>query len=63
MRGWKFVSEDEAIDAAVSEYGKDQTTSVACCAFVAQGDSDRAGYRFWFDLFLKLAKSDHAGWA
>lgn len=58
--GWEFLAEDEAIDAAIEKYGKDPTTSVAYCAFETRGGPE---HRFWFDLFLKLAKSDHVGWA
>ncbi|MBA8907525.1 hypothetical protein [Aminobacter ciceronei] len=63
IRGWEFLAEDEAIDAAIDKYGKDPTTSVAYCAFETVGDRRGPEHRFWFDLFLKLAKSDHVGWA
>lgn len=29
IRGWEFLAEDEAIDAAIDKCGKDPTTSVA----------------------------------
>jgi hypothetical protein len=61
--GWEFLAEDEAIDGAIDKYGKDLTTSVAYCAFETFGDLGGPEHRFWFDLFVKLAKSDHVGWA
>lgn len=30
--GWESFSEDEAVDAAIAEFGRDPTTSVAYCA-------------------------------
>ncbi|RWQ16300.1 hypothetical protein [Mesorhizobium sp.] len=63
MTGWGVLAEEEAIDAAVDKYGKDRTTSVAYCAFEALGDQRGPEHRFWFNLFLKLAKSNHVGWA
>ncbi len=61
--GWETFSEDEAVDAAIDEFGRDPTTSVAYCAFAASGARDSAEYRFWFDLFMKLEKASHVGWA
>lgn len=46
-----------------AKYGQDPTTWVAYGAFEAFGDPRGLEYRFWFDLFLKLAKSEHVGWA
>lgn len=63
ITGWQHFAEDEAISAAIDRYRKDQATSVAYCAFEAFDDPVGAEYRFWFDLFLKLAKSEHVGWA
>lgn len=63
IRGWEDLTEDEAIDPAIDKYGKDPTTSVASCAFEALGSRGGPEHRFWFDLFLKLAKGDHVGWA
>jgi hypothetical protein len=63
IRAWEVLTEDEAIDAAIDKYGKDPTTSVAYCAFEALDDSGGPEHRFWFDLFLKLVKSTHVGWA
>jgi hypothetical protein len=61
--GWELLTEDEAVDAAIDEFGKDSTTSVAYCALTSYGQLGGAEYRFWFDLFLKLKKSSHVGWA
>ncbi|WP_292669136.1 hypothetical protein [Mesorhizobium sp.] len=61
--GWELLAEDEAVDAAIDEFGQDPTTSVAYCALASYGQLDGAEYRFWFDLFLKLEKSSHVGWA
>ena len=61
--GWEVLTDDEAIEAAIDKYGKDPTTSVAYCAFEASGSRDGPEYRFWFDLFLKLVKKAHVGWA
>jgi hypothetical protein len=58
---WALLTEDEAIEAAVEKYGQDETTSVAYCALRAWGDG--AEHQFWFDLFLKLVKASHVGWA
>ncbi|TIU62028.1 MAG: hypothetical protein E5W25_27725, partial [Mesorhizobium sp.] len=44
-------------------HGKDLATSVAYCAFEAFGNPDDPEYRFWVDLFLKLSKKNHVGWA
>ena len=61
--GWQFMTEDEAIEAAIEEFGERETTSVAYCALMARGNGDGTEYRFWFDLFLKLEKASHTGWA
>ena len=61
--GWQFMTEDEAIEAAIEEFGERETTSVAYCALNARGNGDGTEYRFWFDLFLKLMKASHTGWA
>ncbi len=61
--GWEVLTEDEAIDAAIDKYRKDPTTSVAYCTFAADDGRKGPEYRFWFDLFLKLSKADHVGWA
>ncbi|ESX15008.1 hypothetical protein [Mesorhizobium sp. LSJC264A00] len=55
--------DDEAIEAATEKHGKDLVTSVAYCAFEASGNPDDPEYRFWVNLFLKLSKKDHVGWA
>ncbi|MDX0965390.1 hypothetical protein GOL41_17185 [Sinorhizobium medicae] len=51
------------MEAAVAEHGKDPTASVAYCALEAYDGRDSEEYRFWFGLFLKLAKREHVGWA
>jgi len=56
-------TEEDAVDAAVDEHGKDPTSSVAYCALEAYRGVDTPEYRFWFGLFLKLAKGKHLGWA
>lgn len=61
--GWESFSDDEAVDAAVDEFGRDPTTSVAYCALAAYDQRGADEYRFWFDLFLKLVKGSHVGWA
>ncbi|MER9253971.1 hypothetical protein NKI59_19480 [Mesorhizobium sp. M0598] len=44
---WELVTEDEAIEAAITRHGKDPTTSVVCCAFELSGhDKDDPDYRF-----------------
>ncbi|MBM2716211.1 hypothetical protein JQK88_34650 [Mesorhizobium caraganae] len=57
------TTEDEAIETAMEQHGKDATTSVAYCALEASGNREDPEYRFWFDLFLRLLKRDHVGWA
>lgn len=37
--------------------------SVAYCALEAYDGRENDEYRFWFGLFLKLAKREHVGWA
>ncbi|UDU18797.1 hypothetical protein [Sinorhizobium meliloti] len=63
MTGWQDLTEEDAIETAVAEHGKDPTASVAYCALEAYGGRDSKEYRFWFGLFLKLAKRDYVGWA
>lgn len=63
MLDWELMSEEEAIEAAIDEHGKDATTSVAYCALEASAGAETPEYRFWFDLFLKLQKREHVGWA
>ncbi|RWO61965.1 MAG: hypothetical protein EOS17_32780 [Mesorhizobium sp.] len=63
VEGWQGLTDDEAIEAATEKHGKDPSTSVAYCTFEASGNPDDPEYRFWFDLFLKLSKKDHVGWA
>jgi hypothetical protein len=63
MTEWQNMSEKGAIEAAIAEHGKDATMSVAYCALAAYDGRDSDEYRFWFDLFLKLAKRKHVGWA
>ncbi|WP_081159993.1 hypothetical protein [Ensifer aridi] len=63
MIEWRDLTEEAAIDAAVAEHGKDATTSVAYRALEAYRGVDTPEYRFWFGLFLKLAKRKHVGWA
>lgn len=38
-------------------------TSVAYCALEVSGNGENPEYRLWFDLFLRLSKKDHVGWA
>ncbi|MDP9812957.1 hypothetical protein J2W42_005828 [Rhizobium tibeticum] len=59
VMGWEVLTDEEAIDKP----GNDPTTLVAYCAFEASGSRDGPGYRFWFDLFLKLVKEAHVRWA
>lgn len=63
VMAWEVLTDEEAIEAAIEKHGKDPTTSVAYCAFEAAGSRDGPEYRFWFDLFLKLVKQAHVGWA
>jgi hypothetical protein len=35
----------------------------AYCAFAADNGWKPHEYRFWFDLFLKIVKQAHVGWA
>jgi hypothetical protein len=49
--------EDEAIEAAIEQFGEKETTLVAYCALMARDNRDGAEYRFWFDLLLKLVKA------
>ncbi|AEH82565.1 hypothetical protein [Sinorhizobium meliloti] len=39
------------------------TMSIAYCALEAYDGRENDEYRFWFGLFLKLAKREHVGWA
>nr|WP_157866255.1 hypothetical protein [Mesorhizobium japonicum] len=63
VKGWEGLADGEAIEAATHRHGKDPITSVAYCAFEASGNGEDPEYRFWFDLFLRLSKKDHVGWA
>ncbi|MBZ9740607.1 hypothetical protein [Mesorhizobium sp. CO1-1-4] len=63
VEGWQILDDGEAIRAAVEKHGKDATTSVAYCGLEVAGNLEDAEYRFWFDLFLRLSKRDHVGWA
>ncbi|THK33426.1 hypothetical protein EHS39_36470 [Ensifer sp. MPMI2T] len=63
MIDWSELTEEDAIDAAMDEHGKDTTTSVAYCALESYRGVDTPEYRFWLGLFLKLAKCEHVGWA
>ncbi|RUW31142.1 MAG: hypothetical protein EOS31_12065 [Mesorhizobium sp.] len=63
VEGWQGLTEDEAIEGATEKHGKDLVTSVAYCAFEAFGNPNDPEYPFWVDLFLKLLKRDHVGWA
>ncbi|MQV97042.1 hypothetical protein GHK46_06220 [Sinorhizobium medicae] len=56
MSDWQNLTEHDAIEAAVAEYGKDRAASVAYCALKAYDGRDGAEHRFWFRLFLKPAK-------
>nr|WP_167693525.1 hypothetical protein [Sinorhizobium meliloti] len=47
----------------MAEHGKDPAASVAYCALEAFDGRDSAEYRFWFGLFLKLAKRKRVGCA
>ena len=55
---WEAMSDEDAI-----EHGKDATTSVAYCGLEAKLNGDSPESRFWFDLFMKLQKQNHVGWA
>nr|WP_292657906.1 hypothetical protein [Mesorhizobium sp.] len=59
----KQPRDDEAIEAAIEKHGKDPTTSVAYCVMEMYGNADDPEFRFWFNLFLRLSKKDHVGWA
>ncbi|RVG89010.1 hypothetical protein [Sinorhizobium meliloti] len=63
MAEWQNISEENAIEAAITEHGKDATMSVAYCAVEAYDGRENDEYRFWFGLFLKLAKRERVGWA
>ncbi|AEG56185.1 hypothetical protein [Sinorhizobium meliloti] len=63
MTNWQDLTEEDAIEAAVAEHGKNPTASVAYCALEAYNGRDNEEHRFWFGLFLKLAKREHVGWA
>ncbi|MHC2357731.1 hypothetical protein ACVMB3_007254 [Sinorhizobium meliloti] len=56
MTDWQNLTEHDAIEAAVAEYGKDRVASVAYCALKAYDGRDSAENRVWFRLFLKPAK-------
>ncbi len=60
--GWESLSDAEAIEAAVDRHGKDGTASVAWCALEAWFNRGPE-YWFWMDLFLRLIKQEHVGWA
>lgn len=63
IEGWEVFTKDEAIEAAIDKFGKDMTMSVAYCAFAADDGRKPPEYRIWFDLFRKLTKAAHVGWA
>jgi hypothetical protein len=63
MTDWQDLTEEDAIEVAVAEHGKNPTASVAYCAFEAYDGRDSEECRFWFGLFLKLGKREHVGWA
>ena len=63
MIDWQDLTEEDAVDVAVAEHDKGATMSVAYCALEAYRGVDTPEYRFWFGLFLKLAKREHVGWA
>ncbi|WP_156936532.1 hypothetical protein [Mesorhizobium sp. LNJC384A00] len=63
VENWELLTEDEAIEAAIEKHSKDPITSIAYCAIEVSGNADDPEYRFWFDLFLRLSKKDHIGWA
>ncbi|ARS69721.1 hypothetical protein [Sinorhizobium meliloti] len=63
MTDWQNLTEHDAIEAAIAEQGKDPMASVAYCALGAYDGNSPGEYRFWFGLFLKLAKGKHVGWA
>lgn len=63
MLEWEAMSDEEAIEFAIDEHGKDATTSVAYCGLEAKLNGDSPESRFWFDLFMKLQKQNHVGWA
>jgi len=60
---WFTMTEAEAIEMAIDRHGEDGITSVAYCALETWGDHGNPEYHFWFDLFLKLIKREHVGWA
>lgn len=63
VEGWELLADDEAIEDAIERHGKDPCTSVAYCALEVSGSREDPEFRFWFDLFLRLSKKDHIGWA
>ncbi|WP_457813852.1 hypothetical protein [Sinorhizobium meliloti] len=46
MTNWENLTERDAIEAAVAEYGKDRAASVAYCALKAYDGRDSAEHRF-----------------
>lgn len=63
MRDWESMSDEEAIAAAIDEHGEDARLSVAYCGLEAKFNGDASESRFWFNIFMKLQKQEHVGWA
>ena len=60
---WEYLTEEEAIEAAVERYGRDPLTALAYCALETNVGWETPEYRFWCTLFIKLDKERHVGWA
>ncbi|AEG06537.1 hypothetical protein CN128_33175 [Sinorhizobium meliloti] len=60
MIDWRKLTEEDAIHTAVDEHGKDATDISSLLR--KRSGVDTPEYRFWFGLFLKLAKREHIGW-
>lgn len=63
ISGWEYLSEDDAIEEAVERHGRDPLTSVAFCTLETHLGWETPEYRFWCDLFIKMIKEEHVGWA
>ena len=63
MIEWQDLTQKDAIEAAIAEHGRDATTSVAYCALETYDGRESDEFRFWFGIFLKLARREHVGWA